>query len=284
MATRHSSRIKAKTLARPDLDILTKEFIKTLKPREHPQKTIQSIYEVFKEYDIEHLTLDVITAIYTKIVDEFYNGLDKYLSNSNKQPIIKITDTGDLCEQSLLEAKAYDNTDSEFHTFDYGLDIPLVCLNKLDNSKFYYSGGYITKSRVIFVILMLLHEIIHFIEYTDSYLTESKSEHTVFFYQIGFKVFGLLSRLSEIIDDPRVLKFESVKRIRLIKSLNTKSLIEDGAKLLNDHSHYLNEGNHLIDLGYITYGSMSTIIETTKGGKRNKTQRRRLQSSRHKRR
>ena len=106
----------------------------------------------------------------------------------------------------------------------------------------FYSGGYITRSRVIFIILMLLHEIIHIIEYTDEVLSRAKYSHIIFFYIHGFRVFGLISRLSNIIKK-RDLK-EELLRVRLdnLKAISAitdpNELVEDGAYILNDHSHY----------------------------------------------
>lgn len=260
------------------MDKSTTAFIKTISETPDPTAKILGIYGKYKSYDKTPLTVDVVTHIFSDVIKTFYNGLDSYLQTHPKKRLpIKITDTKKTCAEadSLLEAKAYDDTDPEFAIYDYGLDTPIACINTLDGQKILYSGGYITKSRVIFVILMLLHETVHLIEYKDPYITTSEASHTVFFYKIGNKAFGLLSRLSEIIESPDQLVFTPEERILDLKKLKNKNNLSDGISILDDYSHYTNNSGKNVLKGYITYSKFKTpsgltFIESMKpsGGQR----------------
>lgn len=260
------------------MDKITKLFIESLAETPYPVDKIKMIYLKFKKYDHIPITLDIIHSIYLDIVEVFYRNLNEFLIKSGKRHAIKVTNTGLSCGEveSFLETKAYDESDVEFANYDYGFDIPLDCINDFKGSALFYSGGYITSSRVIFIILCILHEIIHIIEYTDPYLSSATNDHTIFFYLLGYKVFGLISRLSEVIDDPSKLKDESELRVNDIQQLKRRrNILGNGADILNDHTHYLNSAGKYSLIGYIAYKINDLYVPMLGGATRRKRNRHR---------
>ena len=212
-------------------------------------------------YNVEPITIAVIKDIFDKINQTFYNneffeflGTPPYVKRKN----INFVDSGNSCENTvaMFVATEYENrVDAEFATFDFGFVVALTCLNSIEpHKKIYYSGGYITKSRIIFIILMLLHESIHIIEFKDKYITKAKAEHTVFFYKQAFKLFGIISRLTEMFDSPDLLIFDDTERVNdITKRLTRRSALQDGTDILNDYSHYKDDDGNEILLGYIVH-------------------------------
>jgi hypothetical protein len=240
------------------IDEETKKFVQKLKPNPNPSGKILPIYKKYKAFDSkEVLTLEIIEAIFNEVVESFYPKLEDYLVVCGKKPKINFVSI-EKCTKLTALMTTYEPTGIERETYDLGIIVALKCLNKLSGKEILYSGGYITKKRVIFIILMLLHEIIHLIEYADPYLASTVVEHTIFFYKTGFKVFGLISRLSEIIPPTnfeKKLNFIGYPiRLDDIQSVVKSRLdnVKDGAKLLNDFSHHMTNKRRVFN-GYITY-------------------------------
>jgi len=247
------------------MDESTKIFLSEIKDNvlitENINK-INKIYDNFKTYDGNNLTIDVVREIFNKINQEFYNGkFYSYLEaapkrssklnfRNNKKPCKDVTAIFEVTEYYFWHKQYYKG-----HSF--GFNVALTCLNSILEEKIYYSGGYITKSKVIFIILMLLHESLHIIEFKDSYLTRAWIAHRVLFYKLGFKHFNIISRLSEFIDDESLLNFEDDERIEIIEKLfsNNSNVFNasDGVPLLNDHSHYIDDSGNEKPLGYIVH-------------------------------
>ncbi len=238
---------------------------------------ILSIYAKFKAAE-NNITLATVKNIFKEIDRVYYNNTftTGFLVSEPvpKRPVINYNDTGNDCDttDAFLEASAYDDTDTELAKYDYGFNIALTCINSIRGKKIYYSGGYITKSKIIYIILMLLHESIHIIEYKDSLLTKAKSSHTIYFYKYGYKRFKIVSRLSEMMDDTSLLNGDLAGRIALIGGLARRTDTSDGIAPLNDHSSYTEKGK-IISLGYIVHdtfrsgGGFRYLEDIKAGGK-----------------
>jgi len=292
------------------MDSSTKTFLNSLTNNNNDEmvKKILGIYSGYEKYNVEPITIAVINDIFDKINTTFYNNefFDFLVTpTAVKRPEINFVDSGKSCADSdaMLEATEYEKGDSEFATFDFGFVVALTCLNSIESTeKIYYSGGYITKSRIIFIILMLLHESLHIIEYKDRYITKAKSEHTVFFYKQAFKLFGIISRMSEMFDSPDSLIFDDTERVNDIsKRLTRRSALQDGADILNDYSHYEDDDGNTELIGYIVhhmFGPADSIkfienvtpsekSDSSAGGKKNarkKTSKRRVKNEKRTRR
>lgn len=238
----------------------TKQFLDGLRAHKRSEliQSIIDIYRAFEQYETDEITLLGISEIYIAVKDTFYPGLDQFISNSRKRYNIEFVDISARdsdTTKALLELSSYDDSDDNYVSYDFGINISLNCLNDLNGTKTLYSGGYTTKKRVIFIILMLLHEIIHIIEYSDPYLANAVYQHIVFFYITGFYIFGLVSSLSEIMDDDTYLNKQLwyiQTRIKDIEKIQKKNIIDDGTLLLNDHSHF--------DDGTISYLAYENLI------------------------
>jgi len=254
---------------------------------------ILSIYNAFRDEE-DDITLETVSNIFTEIDNLYYKGTfrTRFLASgpNKKRNAINYKDSETDCDntESFLEAVAYDEDDDEFATNDYGFHIALTCLNSIDDEKVFYSGGYITKSKIIYIILMLLHESIHIIEYKDSLLTESENEHTVYFFQYGYKRFKLLSRLSQMMDDESELAATAAERIADIVNLEGNEIVDDGVDILNDHSSYRNENTDTnVSLGYVVHDICNTArgfryIENIRaGGKTRRNRKNNRKTRRH---
>ena len=244
------------------MDSSTKTFLNSLTNNNNDEmvEKILGIYNGYKHYDEERITIVVIKEIFDKINETFYNNeFFNFLVTPTlvKRREINFVDSEKSCADSdaLLESTEYEEGDSEFANFDFGFVVALTCLNSMEpNEKIYYSGGYITKSRIIFVILMLLHESIHIIEYKDRYITKAKTDHTVFFYKQAFRLFGIISRMSQMFDSPNSLIFDDTERVNdLTKRLIRRGALQDGADILNDYSHYEDDDGNPVLIGYIVH-------------------------------
>jgi hypothetical protein len=224
---------------------------------------ILSIYAKFRAHEA-NITLAVVKDIFDEIDRLYYNNTftRRFLLSAPvpKRPLINYKDAGKTCEETeaFLEASAFDDSDPEFALHDYGFNIALTCINSIRGRKIYYSGGYITKSKLIYVILMLLHESIHIIEYKDSALTLSQSSHSVFFYKYGYKRFKIVSRLSEMMDNTSSLGADLASRITKIGELEAHMNVSDGIEILTDHSSVYNKKGKIISLGYIIHDTFRT--------------------------
>lgn len=244
----------------------TIDFLDSLEYLEYPKfnitfiEKIQKIYENFIHYDNENLTLEIVKNIFDMIEKSLYNNklysffktYPKIRSNinfvNNKS---KLSEVGAFCETIR-----YTKNHVEYDKYDLGFIIELDALNSIKTSKIYYSGGYITNSRVIFIILILVHESLHLIEYKDSYLCDGRYFHSVFFYKYAYLLFGIISRLSEIFNNNqrRLLVFDTNYREDLLRFSLPIDIQKycNAETLLNDHSHYMEKGKEKL-LGYITY-------------------------------
>lgn len=284
------------------MDVSTKTFLTNLTNNNNNEmvEKILGIYSGYERYNVEPITIEVIKEIFDKINTTFYN--DEFFNflatpTAVKRREINFVDSGKSCKNSdaMLEATEYETRDPEFATFDFGFVVALTCLNSIKSrKKIYYSGGYITKSKIIFIILMLLHESLHIIEYKDRYITKAKAEHTVFFYKQAFKLFGIISRMSQMFDSPDSLIFDDTERVNdITKRLIRRGALQDGADILNDYSHYEDDDGNPVMIGYIVhhmFGPADSIkyienvalhegSEPSAGGKKNarkKTSKRRV--------
>jgi hypothetical protein len=161
---------------------------------------IDKVYDKIKLYEEMHLSSDIIKIIFSEIDKEFYkNQFLKFIVDSvpDKPTILfkeNIADCNDI--SAILEATLYDETDPEFITHLYGFVTATYCLNSITKgSVVYYSGGYVTTSKLKFIVLMLLHESIHILEYNDSILSTPYEgvEHNAFFYKIAYTYFKFIS-------------------------------------------------------------------------------------------
>jgi hypothetical protein len=251
---------------------------------------ILPIYAKFRANEA-NISLEVVRNIFNEIDRVYYNGTfsSRFLVSGPvaKRPSINYNDTGKSCDttDAFLEALAYDKNDGEFARHDYGFNIALTCINSIKTSKIYYSGGYITKSKIMYIILMLLHESIHIIEYKDSRLTKAKSSHTVYFYKYGYKRFKIVSRLSNMMENTSLLNGDLGTRTTLIAGLSSRSDTSDGIAPLNDHSSYQEKGRN-ISLGYIVHDAFRTTggfryLEDIRIGGKRKTRRNRRKTKRN---
>jgi hypothetical protein len=222
---------------------------------------ILMIYNKHKHQE-PNITTDTVKSIFKSIDEIYYNNLftDRFLASGPipKRPDINYKDTNTHCEgtDAFLAAMEYDDGDiSEIQRYDYGFHAALTCINSITTQTIYYSGGYITRSKLIFIILMLLHESIHIIEYKDTLLTLAKSEHTSYFFKYGYKRFKILSRLSEVMDDTRLLIPGSPRRIIEINNLQYDT--SDGTRALFDHSSS-KVGRRIKEIGYIIHDIFRT--------------------------
>ena len=172
------------------IDKSTREFISRNMKNRTLKQTISEIDRVYEMLDLPddvQVTIPIIEMIFRTIDSIFYNN--NFISFVNrhdpmKPEILYTSVTSGICkEPALLAATMYNSTDPEFPAHLFGFVTAIKCLNdKSSADKMYYSGGYITTSRLKFVILMLLHESLHILEYIDSYVTKSEAEHSIFFY------------------------------------------------------------------------------------------------------
>jgi hypothetical protein len=239
------------------------------------------IQQVYGDVATRDLTVETIREILASINTRFYAGrFIPYVTNA-EFPTIHVTDTGKGCLETdaFLEAVAYEDGDPEWPQYRYGFQAALTCLRTLEllPTEIFYSGGFRTRDKLMFLILMMLHESVHLIEYTDSALTKSEASHTIFFYKEGYRRFGLLSRLSEVTTDAD-LRMTSEPRIAAIQAL-PDTPTEDGIEPLVDHSHF-KRGRKRVFLGYIAYSIPP--LEGPAGGKRRRTYRRRRLLTRRK--
>ena len=224
---------------------------------------ILAIYARFRAHEA-NITLAVVKDIFDEIDRVYYNNTftRRFLVSAPvpKRTLINYNDAGLSCAETeaFLEASAYDERDSEFALHDYGFNIALTCINSIRGRKIYYSGGYITKSKIIYIILMLLHESIHIIEYKDSLLTTAGSSHSVYFYKYGYKRFKIVSRLSDMMGNTSSLGGDLATRITKIGELAMHTDVSDGIELLTDHSSVYNEKGKIISLGYIIHDAFRT--------------------------
>jgi hypothetical protein len=225
--------------------------------------TVNTVYSrVRRSVEREPFTNATIATIFSEIDRVFYNNtFVQFIEDCNPaQPALHYKEKPGACPgiDALLEAIQYDADDEEFATHAMGFVTALPCLNSLGPDTIYYSGGYKTKNKLKCIILMLLHESIHILEYNDTILTASEKDHNLFFYYMAYKYFKIISRLSEYFTEaaPIQIEYSTAERERLLNDLKvsvesgvTTDLGEDGIEMFNDHSHTIDH----VALGYLTY-------------------------------
>ena len=191
-------------------------------------KLINIIYEKVISYNLKknkphfNVSIEIIQVIINKINELVYNNeLESYIENTLNRKKYRIIDVPiDRLHniESFFETTQYEISDNDFIETKYDLKIPITFLNKYNNKKnIFYSGGFLTKNKIIFIILMTLHEIIHIIEGEDTLLNRPQlSAHTVFFYKTVYDKFKFISQFSNIINisdtiivpEKKILEFE----------------------------------------------------------------------------
>jgi hypothetical protein len=275
------------------MDPQTREFIETnMTPRSVDEmiNAINVVYDKIKTYEGAEITNELIRIIFTEIDKEFYkNQFAHFISICNPdKPNIEYKENPRICDEvdAILEATIYEEGDHEFETYLFSFITATRCLSGLRSSKVYYSGGYKTTNKLKFIILMLLHESLHILEYNDSILTVPVTgvEHNLFFYFMAYKYFKMISRLSQYFTAAKASKEikytiderESAiqKIVRNVENGETKDLTADGQELLNDHSHAKRSL-----LGYLTHPQFE---HSFLGGRRSRKIRRRHRITRRK--
>jgi len=224
---------------------------------------VNTVYASVRGYEGVPLTNDIVRNIFSEIDIIFYkNNFVRFIASCNPaKPALLYKEKPGACAgiKAMLEAEQYEPHDPEFATHAMGFVTAVPCLNSIGAGTVYYSGGYKTDNKLKFIILMLLHESLHILEYNDSILTTSKADHNLFFYYMAYKYFKIISRLSECFTAD--MAAEKIKRdidgerdalLRvfgvLVERGDFKDLRPDGVIKFNDHSH---AGDEL--LGYFVH-------------------------------
>ena len=160
------------------LDISTSEFLNSLDiyniTSESIVNKIHILHQQFQDYDTKKIDLNTIKIIFDKIDKNFYNNkLCHFLKiNSSDMNIVNLKN-----KISTIDAFLSVDVESNFKPTIY---IELDAINKFSSvpmvttvspilmvatiasdiytktNKIYYSGGYLTKSRVVVLILILI--------------------------------------------------------------------------------------------------------------------------------
>ncbi len=219
-------------------------------------RKVKKVYSKFSVYDKKNISKKVLKELFMSIDEIFFKNLfNSYLeAHPPKRHNINFNNYGSILSDvgAFMDTIAYNKNDVEFKRHDFGFNIELDALNSIKSPKIYYSGGYITKSRIIFIIIMLVHESLHIVEYKDTFISRFGDYHTMFFYKYVYLFFGIISHLSDVLDDSDYLVFNTKERIELIESNIETNIKKNGERLLNDHSHYIENDEEKL-LGYITH-------------------------------
>jgi hypothetical protein len=275
------------------MDARTREFIETnMTPRSVDEmiNAINVVYDKIKIYEGAEITNELVKTIFSEIDKEFYkNRFAHFISICNpEKPKIEYKENTNPCPRidAILEATIYEEGDHEFETYLFSFITATRCLSGLRVGTVYYSGGYKTTNKLKFIILMLLHESLHILEYNDSILTVPVHgvEHNLFFYFMAYKYFRMISRLSQYFTaakaskeikytiDERELAIQQI--VRNVENGRIKDVTADGQDTLNDHSH----AGRLL-LGYLTHPQFEDVLL---GGNRSRKIRRRHRITRRK--
>lgn len=223
-------------------------------------QTIHSIAWRLKKLESEPLTTEHIRTLFAEIDRVVYHGkLFPLISRTFRKPDILFTIRDAPCEnvEAFLEIVKYERGDPEFAHHTLGIQTALPCLNAL-HDVVYYSGGYTTRSKLQFLLLMLLHESIHLVEFADPHLRKCTENHTVFFYSVAYTYFRLVSRLSSDISPSTIRTDISSRRAKLediVRELSSghvpyRRLCEDAVEVLGDHSERNDDHD---EFGYFAY-------------------------------
>ncbi|VVU95777.1 hypothetical protein CPAV1605_1533 [seawater metagenome] len=243
------------------IDNETLLFINQINTKKVKLESLNRLYKIYHQYDNEIVTFDIIRLIILSIDKEFYEGnLLKFLEINIHEIDMEILNNDIKTAESFISLEFNKNN-------RFKLNIEMQILNSLHlfDGFIYYSGGYLTHSKIVFIILMLLHETIHMIEFKDSWLSIGAHDHSVFFYKHANLWFGFISRLSEIIkitDQKELIKYNIRNHLRIfeekILNKNIKFSRFDAVNLLNDHSMYTDFEGNKTNLGYFVKDSFMT--------------------------
>lgn len=237
---------------------------------------INRIYDRIRLMEESPLSVKEIAVLFHEIDTEFYHGkLSQRISSTfpATPTLAFVVDSSDAERvKAFIATEMYDDGDPEYATYRLGFRVAIPSLNSLPPDTPYYSGGILTHSKLKFLLLMLLHESIHLVEYMDPQLSACESNHTVFFYSIAYTYFRLVSRLSQV--SPASVLYNIQKRQAALREIVQRvkgNPCEDAVEFLYDHSHQTqNNGTDRL-LGYYAY----TQSLESRGGRYTKTQRRR---------
>jgi len=225
---------------------MTPEEITNQIPNNERTYVLKKLKQIATKYEKnqQKLKMETIARIYDDIDREFYGG---FLSSIVSKKDIRFYSI-DYDFEHLMECSKYDEDDRESRNYRFGLGINIDTIRDSITSSTkkptFYSGGFKTKSAIEFIILMMLHETIHLIEYMHPQLDLSDIDHSVFFYRAGYKLFKMISQFSTIIEPEDKLFVVDWRYLVQIVSLISEPNNKDGAKLLNDKTTILNDGFH----------------------------------------
>lgn len=211
------------------MDANTQIFIEELQCNS-TKDVLCKVRQISKKYTFcktRNKALSLVRTLFDEIDTHFYNGKLSERININR---IKFATTN--CDV-YMQCVQYTPTDREYQQCDFRLQINISMIAE-NIGKQFYSGGYVTDSPVEFIVLMLLHESIHMIEGTDSYLNTIEWVHTVFFYRTGYKLYKMVSQFSTDIDDDCILCPLTKTLVRKLDRLKHVADGMDGEKYLED--------------------------------------------------
>ena len=169
---------------------------------------LEKLNTINNKYKHREIDMNLFRELYDMVDKEFYSGELSKLLNGNIRFYL-------ISSDNLMECTKYESEDRESRVYTLGLGFNKYVVASCDGEL--YSGGYITCSKIEFIVLMLLHETIHLVEFNDSYLETLDADHTILFYQIGYKFFKMLSQYSTIIQEGDQLKKITQPHIRRLK-------------------------------------------------------------------
>ena len=182
--------------ARYNSEIITKLDANTLDfiSRIH-HLSLDNVREKVSNISVMHdeVSIEMINDIFNQIKHVFYYDLfDRYLSSQGKRFEI-------VFDESAAEVGSFiDTQDDDVDTSLIKFIVKIRALQQIPVGTLFYSGGYLTKNIIHFIIFMLLHESIHVIEFADEYLKTS-ADHSNFFYVTAYKWFKIISKMSNTI-------------------------------------------------------------------------------------
>jgi len=226
------------------MDKSTEEFLHRLckKSPSEARSKIRRIWKKFAEFDRVPITPQVIHHLMTEIDAHFYGKrLLKFLEAKRGIKVKVGTFCRDKNNPQFFAAGRTEQSDNDWDTTDFYVELALDEINQNTDEKVYFSGGYVGDSRVKWIVLGLLHETIHLVEFADDWIRENAADHCLFFYRWGYHVFGMLTQLTEVFEDASKLCFDISARLENIKRIRNLNPLGDGVKILDDHSEIIVE-------------------------------------------
>jgi hypothetical protein len=200
-----------------------------------------TILDLGNKYKNKKINILLVKKLLIEIDKKFYNNkLFKYLKNmiGKKYKLNIINSTLHDC---------YGEISFENYKFNLYLSLDRIINNKknMNNDEYFFSGGYITKNSIIFLILILLHETLHMIEFLDT-LYANIEYHCVNFYKYGYKLFGMSSIYSDLITINDINNKDSYDIIKYEMQLQKcRKKILNGSDKLKDYYDYYNKDGSL---------------------------------------